>query len=59
MLRPDHVILCSDDLGYGRLLEHIEHHRYFMGLDFKRDVSEDEAVLHWYDAVYLPIVNTV
>jgi hypothetical protein len=58
-LRPDHVILCSDDLGYGRLLEHIEHHRYFMGLDFKRDVSEDEATLHWYDTVYLPIVNTV
>jgi hypothetical protein len=59
VLRPDHAIACSDDLGYGRLLEHIEHHRYFMGLDFKRDVSEDEAVLHWYDTVYLPIVNTV
>jgi hypothetical protein len=59
VLRPDHAIWCSDDLGYGRLLEHIEHHRYFMGLDFKRDVSEDEAVLHWYDTVYSPIVGTV
>ncbi len=58
-LRPEHAIWCSDDLGYARLLEHIEHHRYFMGLDFKRDVSEDEAVQHWYDTVYLPIVTTV
>ncbi len=30
-----------------------------MGLDFKRDVSEEEAVTHWYDTVYLPIVTTV
>ena len=30
-----------------------------MGLDFKRDVSEDEALQHWYDTVYLPIVTTV
>ncbi len=58
-LRPDHAIQCSDDLGYAQLLEHIDHHRYFMGLDFRRDVSEEEAVTHWYDTVYLPIVTTV
>jgi len=58
-LRPDQTIQCSDDLSYAKLLEHIDHHRYFMGLDFKRDVSEDEAVTHWYDTVYLPIVQVV
>lgn len=59
VLRPDHSIQCSDDLGYARLLEHINQHRYFMGLDFKRDVSEDEAAQHWFDTVFRPIVNAV
>ncbi len=45
--------------GFSRMLEHIAVHRYFMGLDLKRDVSEDEAVAHWYEAVYLPIVQVI
>jgi len=39
--------------------EHIAVHRYFMGLDEQRDISEQEAVTHWYDRVYLPIVRAV
>lgn len=58
-LRPDQAIRCSSDLGYAKLQEHIERHRYYMGLDFKRAVSEDEATAHWYDTVYLPIVTTI
>src|SRR5574341_1853153 len=45
--------------GYERLLEHIAVHRYFMGLDFQRDVLEEEAVGHWYDEVYVPVVNVI
>jgi len=45
--------------GYERMLEHIAVHRYFMGLDLKRDVSEAEAVEHWYDTVYLPVVDVI
>jgi hypothetical protein len=45
--------------GYERLLEHIAVHRYFMGLDFQRDVSEAEAVEHWYDTVYQPVVQVI
>ena len=30
-----------------------------MGLDFKRDIAREEAVTHWYDTVYLPIVKTI
>lgn len=41
---------------YERLLEHISVHRYFMGIDEKREVSFQEAVAHWYDTVYLPVV---
>lgn len=41
---------------YSLLLEHIDVHRYYMGLDLHREVSYDEAVGHWYDEVYLPVV---
>ena len=44
---------------YIELLEHITVHRYFMGLDFQRDIDSDEAVLHWYEKVYLPVIKIV
>lgn len=58
-VRPGHGLHCTIDGGYDRLIEHIDRHRYFMGLDLKRDVSETEAIGHWYDEVYLPIVNAI
>jgi hypothetical protein len=58
-LRPDQDILCTSDLDYRTLRDHIKKHRYYMGLDLQRDVSEAEAVTHWYDEVYRPIVNAV
>jgi hypothetical protein len=45
--------------GYDRMLEHIAVHRYFMGLDWKRDISEEEAIRHWYETVYMPVVNVI
>ena len=45
--------------GFDRMLEHIAVHRFFMGLDLQRDISEEEAILHWYDTVYLPIVKVI
>lgn len=58
-LRSDHSIQFSEPGGYARLIEHIAVHRYFMGLDLKRDVPDEEAVVHWYDTVYLPIVKVI
>ena len=58
-LRPDAVIEVSMPDGYSRILEHIAVHRYFMGLDQQRDISEEEAVTHWYDTVYLPIAKVI
>lgn len=57
--RPDADIHLTIPDGYTRMLEHIAVHKYFMGLDFKRDISEQEAVEHWYDTVYMPIINVV
>ena len=55
-LRPDADLSVSVPGQYKRLLEHIEVHRYYMGLDFRRDISYPEALAHWYDNVYLSIV---
>ncbi len=58
-LRPDSRIRLTIPDGFDRMLQHIAVHRYFMGLDLKRDVSEQEAITHWYDNVYMPIVKVV
>lgn len=59
LLRPDQNIRFSIGGGYARLLEHIAVHRYFMGLERRREVSEDEAVADWYDNLYMPIVEAI
>ncbi len=58
-LCPDANIDLTIPDGFARMLEHIAVHRYFMGIDWKRDISEEEAVIHWYDTVYLPIVMII
>jgi hypothetical protein len=58
-LRPQAEITVTILGGYERMLEHIAVHRYFMGLDFRRDVSENEAVEHWYDTVYQPVIQVI
>jgi nucleotide-binding universal stress UspA family protein len=58
-LRPGVDLSVTVPGQYGKLLEHIQVHRYFMGIDFQRDISYPEAVGHWYDAVYLPIVEPI
>lgn len=58
-LRPDIDLKVTIPDGFDRMLEHIAVHRYFMGLDWKRDISEEEAIAHWYDTVYLPVVEVI
>jgi hypothetical protein len=58
-LRPDANIKVTIPDGFDRMLEHIAVHRYFMGLDWKRDISEEEAITHWYDNVYMPVVKVI
>ena len=58
-IRPDANIKLNIPDGFERMLEHIAVHRYFMGLDLKRDISQKEAVEHWYETVYLPIIEVI
>ena len=58
-LRPDANLELTLSGGYGRLLEHISTHRYYLGLEEQRDVAWEEAVTSWYDNVYLPLVAAI
>ena len=58
-LRPDADIKLTIPDGFYRMLEHIAMHRYFMGLDEQREIGEEEAIIHWYDTVYMPIINVI
>jgi nucleotide-binding universal stress UspA family protein len=58
-LRPDAHIEVTSPGYYDKLEEHIAVHGYFRGLDERRDVSWEEAVTHWYEEVYLPMVRII
>jgi hypothetical protein len=58
-IRPQANIKTTIPDGFERMLEHIAVHLYFMGLDLKRDITEEEAIAHWYDTVYMPIIEVI
>lgn len=58
-LRPEADLTVTAPGKYRILEEHIEVHRYFMGLEQQREIPYEEAVAHWYDDVYLPVVNII
>ena len=58
-LRPDANLELTLARQYGRLLDHIQTHRYYLGLEEQRDVAWEEAVTSWYDNVYLPLVAVI
>jgi nucleotide-binding universal stress UspA family protein len=57
--RPDSNLELTAPGMYTELLDHIQVHEYFMGLEQKRDIAIEEAAVHWYDAVYLPVVEAI
>ncbi len=58
-LVPNTEISLTVPGKYRILLEHIEVHRFFMGIDQQRDIPYPEAVLHWYEYVYQPMVTAI
>lgn len=58
-LRPEADLTVTAPGRYPELLEHIEVHRYFMGIDLSRPVEWEEAVVHWYDEVYLKVARAI
>jgi len=59
VLRPGAHIEFTSLGRYDVLLEHISAHRWYMGIDQNRPVSWEEAVVDWYDNVYMPVVKVI
>ena len=58
-LRPDSALEMTLKEEYGRLLSHIDAHRYYLSLDRGYEVPYEEAAVSWYDNVYLPLVTLI
>ncbi len=58
-LRPNADVRFSVPRCYNDLLEHIETHKYYMGIEQKHDIVYEAAVVDWYDKVYLPLVEVI
>jgi hypothetical protein len=58
-LRPGGHIEFSFPGGYRILIEHIQTHHYFLGLERQRHVSWEEAVVNWYEDLYAPLVDII
>lgn len=59
LLRPESKLLLTEPGYYPQILQHIDAHRYFRGLDEGHEVPYEEAVSSWHDHVYLPMVEAI
>ena len=59
LTRPDAELRLTASGRYPVLLEHIDVHRYYMGLDQAREIPYAEAFSSWYDNVYMPVVQVI
>ena len=59
VLRPHADLMLTSAGKYQLILEYIEVHAYFMGLEQARAIAYDEAITHWFDTVYLPTVERI
>jgi hypothetical protein len=57
--RPDQMIELTEPGRYRILLEHVDVHRYYLGLLWNREPTLEEAAVSWYDVVYLPVVEAI
>jgi hypothetical protein len=59
VLRPECDLHLGNPVEYARLHQHINAHRYYLGTERQADVRHEEAVVSWYDNVYLPLVKAI
>lgn len=57
--RPDYEIELTEPGKYETLLEHIQVHRYYMGIEQEHEIELPAAAAHWYDHVYRPVVEII
>jgi hypothetical protein len=58
-LLPGARLQFTDTGRYDEVLRHIQGHKYFINLTKPKEISFEEALLSWYNKVYLPIDNLI
>jgi nucleotide-binding universal stress UspA family protein len=58
-VRPGSDLALTSAGQYWLLEEHLEVHHFVMELDQKREIPFEEAVAHWYDTVYRPVIGVI
>ena len=55
--RPEARLACGELGRYDLILDHIEGHRYFLGMEWGQEVALPDAAASWYDSVYTPLTE--
>ena len=58
-LRPEAELRLTESGRYPVLVEHIDVHRYYLGLECACEIPYETAFTSWYDNVYTPVVEVV
>ncbi len=56
---PDVELKLTEAGLYPVLKEHIDVHRFYMGVEQEREIPYAEAVRHWYENVYRPVIDVI
>jgi hypothetical protein len=55
--RPEARLACTELGRYDLILDHIEGHRYFLGMERGQEVALPDAAASWYDSVYTALTE--
>lgn len=58
-LRSDPEIEVTEVGSYYDLLQHIAVHRHYLGIEQQREIPWQDAVVSWYDHVFLPVAAAI
>lgn len=58
-IRPGHAVIFTEPGRYRLVREHIAFHKYLKETEGNCEISYEEAVASWYDAVYVPVVELI
>lgn len=58
-LRPEQNIQLTNPGRYKHLLEHIAVHKYLKEVECGCEMPCEEAVVSWYDTVYMPLIEEI
>ncbi len=58
-LRPDCRLEFTEVGRYDEIMEHVREHKWYINLKKTEEIPFEEALLSWYDTVYMPIVRVI